>query len=135
MQNDQVNLDLRSSVQNHLDYMISIREHIHAYPELSDEEFDTSKLVFDELTQFGVENIKMIADTGVTGVIRGALPGPTILLRADMDALEIEEKTNVPYRSTKKGIMHACGHDGHTASLLGVAKILMQKNSEYCHLF
>ncbi len=118
--------DFWSFALNNLDYMISIREHIHAHPELSDEEFETANLVFEELNKFGVENVKKIAQTGVTGVITGDLPGPTILLRADMDALEIDEQVDVPYRSQKKGIMHACGHDGHTASLLGVAKILME---------
>ena len=118
--------DFQKLVQENLGYIIAKREYIHAHPELSGQEYNTSQLVYEELIKFGVENVRMIAETGVTGLIRGQLPGPVILLRADMDALPLQEQTNVSYCSTVDGVMHACGHDGHTASLLGVAKILME---------
>lgn len=124
--NQRSELDLWSEVQKNLDYIVSTREHLHQNPELSDQEFNTSQLVFDELKKFGVDSVQMVATTGVTGLIHGALPGPTILLRADMDALPITECTNLPYQSKNTGVMHACGHDGHTASLLGTVKILME---------
>ncbi len=126
MQHNKTQLDLWALVQENLNDMVSTREHLHTHPELSGEEFATAQLVFDKLIKFNVEEVRKIAKTGVTGLIRGSLPGPAILLRADMDALPIEEKADVSYRSQNKGVMHACGHDGHTASLLGVAKILAQ---------
>ena len=72
----------------------------------------------------GIEDVRIIAGTGVTGLIHGALPGPVVLLRADIDALPLTEKYDCPYSSLVEGVMHACGHDGHAANLLGVAKIL-----------
>ena len=119
-------IDLWSETQKNLDYIVSTREYLHQNPELSEQEFQTSQFVFNQLQLFGVEDVSMIAQTGVTGLIKGALPGPVVLLRADMDALAIEELSNVPYKSQNPGVMHACGHDGHTASLLGVVKILME---------
>ena len=119
-------IDLWSETQKNLDYIVSTREYLHQNPELIEQEFQTSQFVFNQLQLFGVEDVSMIAQTGVTGLIKGALPGPVVLLRADMDALAIEELSNVPYKSQNPGVMHACGHDGHTASLLGVVKILME---------
>ena len=101
-----------------------MREYFHAHPELSEKEFDTCKTIFQELSLMGIEDVKIIAGTGVTGLIHGALPGPVILLRADIDALPLTEKFDCPYSSLVDGVMHACGHDGHAANLLGVAKIL-----------
>ena len=72
----------------------------------------------------GIEDVRIIAGTGVTGLIHGALPGPVVLLRADIDALPLTENYDCPYSSLVEGVMHACGHDGHAANLLGVAKIL-----------
>lgn len=119
-------LDLTLLVQKNLNYIIHKREYFHQHPELSGQEFNTSKMIYDELNRFGVSDIKMIAETGVTGLIEGEQPGPVILLRADIDALPINEIADVPYQSVNKGVMHACGHDGHTAVLLGVAKILSE---------
>lgn len=118
--------DLRCEVKKNLDYIVSIREELHRYPELSGEETRTAALVRQELQKFGVEDVRAIAHTGVTALIKGDLPGPVVLLRADMDALAVTETADVPYKSVTSGIMHACGHDGHTASLLGVAKILSE---------
>lgn len=116
--------NIHEAVRKTLPYMMEMREYFHAHPELSEKEFDTCKTIFQELSLMGIEDVKIIAGTGVTGLIRGALPGPVILLRADIDALPLTEKYDCPYASLVPGVMHACGHDGHAANLLGVAKIL-----------
>lgn len=103
---------------------IDIRHHLHANPELSYQEFNTSAFIQEKLTGFGIA-FEIMATTGVIGIIKGKNPGKKILaLRADMDALPILEENKVDYVSTRKGIMHACGHDVHTAILLGATKIL-----------
>ena len=104
---------------------VADRRHLHQHPELSFEEHETAAFVARQLGAVGIPN-KGIAETGVLGEIRGGKPGPVIALRADLDALPIQEANNVPYRSTRPGVMHACGHDVHTASLLGAARILNQ---------
>ena len=116
--------NIHEAVRKTLPYMMEMREYFHAHPELSEKEFDTCKTIFQELSLMGIEDVKIIAGTGVTGLIHGALPGPVILLRADIDALPLTEKFDCPYSSLVDGVMHACGHDGHAANLLGVAKIL-----------
>jgi hippurate hydrolase len=103
------------------------RRDFHAHPELGFEEVRTSGLVAERLRAFGVDEvITGLAGTGVVGIVRGRADGPMIGLRADMDALPMEERGDVPHRSTVPGKMHACGHDGHTAMLLGAAKILAE---------
>lgn len=105
--------------------IISNRRHLHANPELSFEEDKTSIFVFDKLKEYGLDPQKGIGGTGVVALIEGKNPdGKVIALRADMDALPIVEQNDVPYKSKTKGIMHACGHDVHTSSLLGAARIL-----------
>jgi amidohydrolase len=112
--------------------VIAWRRDIHQNPELSNREFRTSRLVAEHLKELGLEVKTSIAHTGVIGFLKGGLPGPTIALRADMDALPVTEKTDVPFRSTVKttyrgetvGVMHACGHDAHVAILMGVAQTL-----------
>ncbi len=101
----------------------SIRHQIHEHPEIGYEEVETSKLIKKELDQLGIPYVSMCG-TGVVGLIQGKYPGKTVLLRADMDALEVEEEADVPFKSKIKGKMHACGHDGHVAGLLGAAMIL-----------
>lgn len=104
---------------------IRFRRHLHANPELSYQEHKTSKFVADTLRSFGLSPVEGVAGTGVVALIEGRNAGKkTVALRADMDALPIQEMNNVAYRSTNKGVMHACGHDVHTSSLLGTAKIL-----------
>ena len=113
--------------------MIAWRRDFHQNPELSNREFRTSKKVAEHLRSLGLEVETRVARTGVVAVIRGALPGPTIALRADMDALPITEEVDLPFRSTVKstyrgepvGVMHACGHDAHTAILMGLAEALV----------
>lgn len=111
---------------------ISLRRHIHAHPELAFEEHDTAALVANKLEEWGVSYQSGVAKTGVVGVIKGRNPEKhTIALRADMDALPILETNDVPYKSTETGLMHACGHDVHTASLLGTAYILSRLQDQF----
>ena len=105
--------------------MMEWRHDFHAHPELSLEEMRTSRKVQHLLNSFGVDEVHYgLAGTGVVGVIRGKRPGAAIGLRADMDALPISEATALPYASRNAGVMHACGHDGHMAMLLGAAAYL-----------
>jgi len=110
---------------------IEIRHHLHANPELSYQEFETSKFIQKKLKELGIP-FEVKATTGVVGLIKGKNPGSRIFaIRADIDALPILEENDVPYKSTKKGIMHACGHDVHTTCLLGAAKILNELKNEW----
>jgi amidohydrolase len=110
---------------------IAIRHHLHAHPELSYKEFETSKFVQHKLHELGIPHTIM-AGTGVVGLIEGKDPtSRTIALRADIDALPIYEENNVPYRSQNEGVMHACGHDVHTSCLLGAARILQETRQEW----
>jgi amidohydrolase len=104
--------------------MIAWRHDLHAHPELGFQEHRTADFVARKLTEFGVEVHRGIAFTGVVGTLRAGSGRRAIAFRADMDALPIEEKTGAPYASTHPGVMHACGHDGHTATLLGAARHL-----------
>jgi len=110
---------------------IEIRHHLHAHPELSYHEFETSKFVQGKLEEFGIP-FEIKATTGVVGIIKGKNPEKRIIaLRGDMDALPIIEKNEVSYRSRNEGVMHACGHDVHTTCLLGASKILNELKNEW----
>ncbi len=110
---------------------IQIRQYLHAHPELSYKEFETSKFIQSKLSGWGIPFVTM-AETGVVGIIEGRNAGKRIVaLRADMDALPIQEENDVPYKSQNPGIMHACGHDVHTTCLLGAAKILNELRDEW----
>ena len=110
---------------------INIRRHLHAHPELSYQEFETSKYIQQRLQQYNIP-FEVKANTGVIGLIEGKNPGSRIVaLRADMDALPIIEENDVPYKSTRNGVMHACGHDVHTTCLLGAALILSETKNEW----
>jgi len=113
--------------------VVEWRRDIHANPELSNREFRTAALVADHLRGLGLDEVRtQVAHTGVVGILRGGLPGPVVALRADMDALPVTEQTGLPFASTVRstfngrdvGVMHACGHDMHTAMLMGAAEIL-----------
>ncbi len=112
------------------DYVISTRRHIHQFPETAFEEVQTSQFIEQELRKIGYDDIRKVAKTGLIATLRGTNDGKTVALRADIDALNVQEENDVPYRSRIPGKMHACGHDAHTAMLLGAAKILF-KNREY----
>ncbi|MGI8485154.1 MAG: M20 metallopeptidase family protein [Thermomicrobiales bacterium] len=127
---------LRADVDEILPGVIADRRHFHEHPELGFQEFETAKLVAERLASLGTEDIRTgINKTGVTCLIRGSGNGPgkdrVVLLRADMDALPILEENEVDYVSRNPGVMHACGHDAHTAILLGVARILTDRKSEF----
>jgi amidohydrolase len=110
---------------------IAIRHHLHAHPELSYQEFETSKFVQQQLSRIGIP-FEVMAGTGVVGLLKGNnADSRVIALRADMDALPIEEENDVPYRSKNAGVMHACGHDVHTTVLLGAAKVLHELKGEW----
>ncbi len=110
---------------------IFIRHHLHAHPELSYQEYETSKYIQQKLTEYNIP-FHVKASTGVVGIIEGNNPTCRVVaLRGDMDALPINEKNNVPYKSINPGVMHACGHDVHTTCLLGAAKILAETRSEW----
>ena len=122
---------IKSLAKQHQAENVSIRRHLHANPELSYQEFETSKYVQAQLKAIGIP-FTVIATTGVLGIIEGKNPSKRIIaLRADMDALPIIEENKVDYISTKEGVMHACGHDVHTTILLGAAKILWTLREEF----
>ena len=104
--------------------VIDLRRTLHRWPELGFQEQRTSALVAEHLQALGIEVRTGVAQTGVLGTLHGNGPGKTVLLRADMDGLPIEEASGAPYASQNPGVMHACGHDGHTAILLTVARVL-----------
>tara|TARA_B100001057_G_scaffold233873_1_gene234066 strand:+ start:129 stop:1280 length:1152 start_codon:yes stop_codon:yes gene_type:complete len=116
-------------IQNFSDDLIKIRHDFHQYPELGMQETRTSQKVNELLKSWGIKTYTGVGKKGIVGVLEGNNPGKTIGLRADMDALPIEEKTNLPYSSKNPGVMHACGHDAHTTMLLGAARYLSENKS------
>lgn len=121
-----------TEISNILEDVIKTRRHIHQNPELGYEEVNTATLVAKKLRKMGLEVKEKVGGHGVVGLLRGAYPGKTLLLRADMDALPIHEETGLPFASKVDGVMHACGHDMHTAILLGVAKVLTELRDRIC---
>jgi len=124
--------EINKAVEKIMPKVIEWRRHIHQYPELSNREYKTAKFVEEHLRRLGLEVRTGIAHTGVIGILRGGQPGPTIGLRADMDALPVKERVNLPFASKETAeyngqivpVMHACGHDTHVAILLGTAEVL-----------
>src|SRR5262249_55715564 len=108
------------------DEMVAWRRDFHAHPEIGFQEERTSGIVAEKLASWGIEVHRGIGKTGVVGGLKGRGPGRSIGLRADMDALPMDEMTNLPYRSTNPGVFHGCGHDGHTTMLLGAARYLAE---------
>ena len=122
---------IKSLARQYSNEFVQVRHHLHAHPELSYKEFETSKFVQSALQSFGIA-IEVKATTGVIGIIKGKNPDSRIIaLRADMDALPIQEQNEVEYKSQYAGIMHACGHDVHTTILLGAAKILNELKNDF----
>ena len=123
-------MNIHPEIKSIKNKIIDTRRDFHKYPELSFQEKRTSKIVAEKLESFGVSVKRNIGKTGVVGTLNGKANGKTIAFRADMDALPIQETGNTTYKSVNKGVMHACGHDGHTAILLGAAEALSKiKNS------
>ncbi len=123
-------MDIKKAAQEIVQQAIEWRHTIHRNPELANEEYETAALVEKVLTEAGIEVTRYENSTAVLGVLTGGKPGKTIALRADMDALPITEQADVPYRSQNEGVMHACGHDIHTAVLMGAATVLARYRSE-----
>lgn len=123
-------MNFKQEAENLFDEMVATRRDFHRYPELGFQETRTSGIVAERLTELGLEVQRGVAKTGVVALLEGSRPGPTLLLRFDMDALPIQEETGVEFASQNPGVMHACGHDGHTAMGLALAKILAQHQSE-----
>jgi carboxypeptidase Ss1 len=122
--------NLLKDIKEYESEIIGIRRQIHSNPELSYEEFQTSKLVADKLRSLGIQVKQNVGGTGVVGVLRGSKKGKTVALRADMDALPVLENVELPFKSKNVGVMHACGHDTHVAMLLGVAMLLSKHKNE-----
>ena len=134
----QLRQKVASAIQKTEHKCIEWRQHLHQYPELGNREFETAKLIADHLKKLGMEVQEGVAKTGVVGLLKGGKPGPCIALRADMDALPVVERVNIPFASKEKtiyngaevGVMHACGHDAHVAILMTVAEVLAGIKSE-----
>ncbi len=122
---------IKGLAKQYADEFIEVRHHLHANPELSYKEFETSKFVQSKLASFGIA-FEVMATTGIVGIIKGKNPDSRVIaLRADMDALPIQEENEVNYKSKNPGVMHACGHDVHTTILLGAAKILNELKGDW----
>jgi amidohydrolase len=122
---------IRTLAKRYAPEYIEVRHHLHAHPELSYQEFETSKFIRKRLENFGI-GFEIKAETGVVAVIKGKNPEKRIIaLRADIDALPITEANDINYKSTNKGVMHACGHDVHTTCLLGAAQILQETKNDW----
>lgn len=117
--------DIKALAGQFLPDVVAVRRHMHTHPELSFQEYETSAYIQSKLTEWGIPFKNNIVKTGIVATIQGKNPNSkTIALRADIDALPIVEENDVPYKSVNTGVMHACGHDAHTSSLLGAARIL-----------
>ena len=114
----------QTDVQSVAGNVVEWRHHLHENPELSFKEYNTGRYVADMLRSFGNIEVVRPAETSVIGILRGAKPGRTVGFRADMDALPVQEETGFSFASKTPGVSHACGHDMHTAMLLGTAKVL-----------
>ena len=124
--------EIKQLARQHKEEVIANRRHLHQHPELSFQEKATARFVADKLKSFGITPQEGVADTGLVALIEGQRPeSKTVALRADMDALPIHEANEVPYRSQNEGVMHACGHDAHTSSLLGTAQVLQQLRDRF----
>jgi amidohydrolase len=113
---------LYALLEQNYEEMVEIRRHLHQHPELSFQEVETPKYIAAFHEKLGHEVRTGVGGRGVVATLRGGKPGKTVALRADFDALPIQEENDVPYKSKVPGVMHACGHDGHTATVLALAK-------------
>ncbi|GGN96055.1 M20 family metallopeptidase [Saccharibacillus kuerlensis] len=121
---------MNETVELQFENMVQWRRHLHRNPELSYMEKETAAFVAEKLESFGIEVRRNVGGHGLIGIVKGALPGRTVALRADMDALPISEESGAEYASKREGVMHACGHDGHTAALLGAAQYFAERREQ-----
>ena len=121
---------IHQSIDNMYSEMVEIRRYLHQYPEVSFQEFKTAQYIADFYEKLEIPYEKNIGGNGVIATLKGAKPGKTVALRADFDALAIQDEKDVPYKSKNPGAMHACGHDGHTATLLVLAKVMKEFQDE-----
>ncbi len=128
---DMNNEFIKKECENTFEEIVEIRRELHRFPEMGNSEFRTTEIIMNCLDKWGVKYERLLK-TGVVATVEGAKGGKTVALRADIDALPIEEKTELPFSSQNEGIMHACGHDIHTAVLLGTAKILSKNKDKFC---
>lgn len=117
---------INQTIEEHFSEMVEIRRYLHQHPELSFKEYKTAAFIANYYDKLGIPYRKNVGGNGVISTLTGGLPGKTIAFRADFDALPIHDEKDVPYRSQVDGVMHACGHDGHTAILLTLAKVLQK---------
>ena len=128
----ELRVDIKQLARQHKEEAIANRRYLHQHPELSFQEKETARFVAEKLKSFGIAPQEGVADTGLVALIEGQHPEKrTVALRADMDALPIHEANEVPYKSQNEGVMHACGHDVHTSSLLGTAQVLQQLRDRF----
>ena len=118
--------NIHQSIDQLFPEMVHIRRHLHQYPELSFQEYETARFIANYYEKLGIPYETEVGGNGVIATLKGIKQGKTVALRADFDALPIHDEKNVPYRSKVDGVMHACGHDGHTATLLVLAKVMQQ---------
>ena len=126
MSHDSLQTLIRAHIADLQPDLVQWRRQLHQHPELGFQEQQTAAFIAEKLTRWQIDHQTGIAETGIVALIQGTRPGPVFAIRADMDALPIQEENQVPYRSQKDGVMHACGHDGHTAIALGTAYYLSQ---------
>src|SRR5712692_3194977 len=110
--------------------IIELRRRVHEHPELAYHEVETARLIANRLKPLGIDVRTGVGGTGVLGVLKGERPGKVVALRADMDALPVQEMVELPFKSKVEGVMHACGHDSHVAMLLGAAMLLAKKRND-----
>lgn len=122
--------DIHNSIDALYPEMVEIRRYLHQYPEVSFKEYKTAKYIADFYEKLGIPYKTKVGGNGVIATLKGGKPGKTIALRADFDALPIQDEKDVPYKSKVDGVMHACGHDGHTATLLTLAKVMKDYQEE-----
>ncbi|MEZ5006531.1 MAG: M20 family metallopeptidase [Chitinophagales bacterium] len=129
---EQIKASIKKITEENFDELVNIRRHIHEHPELSFEEIETAKFISQKLTEFGIEHQTNIGGHGIVGLIKGKNPDKkTVALRADIDALPIQETNTIDYKSKIDGKMHACGHDVHTTCLLGASNVLNQVKDHF----
>ena len=131
IQNTELIESIYADLDANFEEIVSWRRYMHQHPELSFKEEKTAKFIEEKLVSFGLDVRTNVGGFGLVAVLEGEQPGKTIAFRADFDALPIQDEKETPYKSLNQGVMHACGHDGHTAALLGTAQTLSRYRKEF----